>query len=68
MQYTDTIEKEAEDIFDMYAQQEEALNRYIDEYAGNPRPDDDFAEILYKLNEHLKHVNADLTRYVTNEH
>ena len=42
--------------------------RYITEYAGNPRAEDDDPEILFKLNEHLKHVNADLTRYVTMEH
>lgn len=44
------------------------LEKYIEEYEGNIRDEDDTAEMLYKMNEHLKHVNSDLTRYVGMEH
>jgi hypothetical protein len=64
MQYTDQMDQEATDIFDAYAQQEAMLNNYINEYAGNVRKNDDMATVLFKMNEHIKHVNSALNRYV----
>jgi len=61
------MEKEASDIFDAYSQQEKLLEKYIKEYAGNIREGDQGAEVLFKMNEHVKHVNHFLTRLVSLE-
>ena len=64
MQYTDAIEDDASDIFDEFAQEEAMLEEYYTQHPGVIRKDDEDAEALIKMNEHLKHVNADMTRYI----
>jgi len=44
------------------------FNEYYEAHPGIIRPDEDNPEKLFKMNEHLKHVNADITKYITLEH
>ena len=57
----------AEDIFESYELEQEALDEFISEYAGNIRETDTIEEVLYKMNEHLNHILAPLTESLHNE-
>jgi len=52
----------------MYADEQNRLQKYVEEYEGNVRETDETSEILFKMNEHVKHVNADLSKYLEMEH
>ena len=56
-----------DDIFESYELEQEALDDFINEYAGNIRETDTIEEVLYKMNEHLNHVLAPLTSSLGNE-
>jgi hypothetical protein len=55
--FTDDMRKNADDLLKKYADEIKAINRYIEKNLGNLREEDDRKELLFKMLEHVRHVN-----------
>ena len=64
--YTDEME-EYQDIFSSHEAEERALDDYMKNNPGNIDDDDDMAEVLYKMNEHLLHILMPVQDFVKAE-
>ena len=59
--------EEYQDIFSSHEAEERALDDYMKNNPGNIDDDDDMAEVLYKMNEHLLHILMPVQDFVKAE-
>ena len=64
--YTDEMEAE-HDFIEEFEMEQEELEDFLDNNPGNIDEDDNIAEVLYKMNEHMMHIIEPLSEFVANE-
>ena len=55
------------DLIEDYELEQEELDNFIIDYAGNIRDEDTFEEVLYKMNEQMNHIIVPLGTFLENE-